>query len=206
MNPKIVTALDEVPIISLADCRNHLRVTPDNSVPPQHPDDDMILALLGAARDWAEGYTELSLTTRTLELALDEFPCDTSIILPNPPLISLQSIYYVDPDGVTQEFATSQCVIDDYQRPGWLFPAYGVAWPATLNVINAVTIRYVAGYSLWNAVPAGLVLPKSIRAALLLTLGALYENREDASEVRLETIPLGAMVLLDQYRVRKGMA
>ena len=48
MNPKVITALDATPVVSLADCRNHLRVTPLEDSPDYHPDDELILALLGA--------------------------------------------------------------------------------------------------------------------------------------------------------------
>jgi len=208
MNPKIITALDTVPIISLEDCRAHLRVTPDDGSPPSHPDDDLILALLGAARDWVEGYTGLALTTRTLELALDSFPDGAEgISMPWPPLLSLTSVAYVDGEGDTQTMdVVTECVLDDYQRPGWVLPAYGSDWPETMDVVNAVTVRYVAGHSLWSDAVQAMPLPKAMRAALLLILGSLYENREDASEVRLDEIPLGAKSLCDWYKVRMGMA
>jgi hypothetical protein len=79
-------------------------------------------------------------------------------------------------------------------------------WPDTLAVVNAVTIRYVAGYSLPSDDPQSRPLPKTLRAAALLLLGALYENREDTAAVKLEEVPFGVRSLCGWYRLRTGMA
>ncbi len=49
-------------------------------------------------------------------------------------------------------------------------------------------------------------LPRSLRAAILLVLGHLYENREDSVEKALASIPNGAEALMRPLRVRLGMA
>ena len=205
MNPKTITALDAVPIISLDDCRAHLRVTPDDDSPPYHPDDDLILGLLAAAREWVEGYTGLALTPRTLELALDSFPV-SEILLPVPPTVSVTSVKYTDAAGDEQTIANTDYVLDDYQTPGWLIPAYGLTWPTALAVVNSITIRYVVGYSHRLDAVQGYPLPKMLRQALLLLLGALYENREDSAPVLLHEVPFGVKSLCDWSKVRKGMA
>lgn len=204
MNPKTITALDVVPVIPLEQCWAHLRITPDGS-PPSHPDDALILGLLSAAREWIEGYTGIALTPRTLELAIDGFPYD-EIQLPMPPLVGIVSVRYVADDGLEYEIPSTDHVIDDYSRPGWLFPASGIGWPTAAAVINAVTIRYTAGFNLWSDEVQTRPLPTSLKTALLLLLGALYENREDASEVRLSEVPIGVRSMCEWQRVRKGMA
>lgn len=202
---KIVTALDTTPIVSLEDCWAHLRLTPDDDRPPAHPDDALILAQLAAAREWVEGYTDRALTPRTYELALDTFPSN-EILLPKPPAVSVVSVKYFDTSGVQQTVDPANYVLDSFQEPGWLLPASGVTWPSTYDTINAVTIRYTAGYSLWNDVDQSVPLPKMLRAAVLLLLGDLYENRENTTTVRMEEIPYGVKSLCDWHRVRKGMA
>lgn len=208
MNPKIISALDVVSIISLEDCRNHLRLDVDpNDSPPSHPDDQLVLALLASARDWIESYTGLALSPRTMELALDEFPED-EILLPIPPTISVLAVNYVDSNGDPQTVPNTDYVLDEYQTPGWLLPSVGNGWPGSFNVINAVTIRYVVGYESRTASgpkPA-YILPATLRIALLLLLGQLYEHREDGNEVTLTALPIGIKAMCDAYRVRTGLA
>lgn len=206
MNPKTITDPDVVPVISLEDCRTHLRVTPDDDSPPSHPDDGLILAQLSAARDWVEGYTGLALTPRTLELALDHFPSDDDILLPIPPTISVTSIVYTDSNGADQTVSPDDYVLDTYQRPGWVVLASGASWPTPMDVINAVLVRYVVGYSLWNDDTPAERMPKGLHIALLLILGMLYENREEGVAVKTENVPLGALSFCDLYRIRRGLA
>src|SRR5690606_36285460 len=83
---------------------------------------------------------------QTLTLTLDRFPCGP-IYLPYPPLQSVSSIGYVDPQGVAQTVGVADYQVDINSEPGRLVPAYGTTWPSTQCVLGAVTIEYVAGYS-----------------------------------------------------------
>ena len=205
MNPKILTALDAEPFVSIEDCRKHLRLDDDGDSPPSHPDDDLVLGYLAAAREWVEGYTGRALTPRTLELALDAFPV-AGIALPWPPAVSIVSVRYADGSGGEVELDPSAYSLDDYQSPCWLLPAYGVSWPQAAPVANAVLVRYVAGYSHRLDASQPRPLPKALRNAALLLLTDLYENREGQSPLTLKELPMGVKSLCDWYRVRKGMA
>jgi hypothetical protein len=71
---------------------------------------------------------------------------------------------------------------------------YGDTWPDTRAQINAVAVRYVAGYA--NAA----AVPDSIKAWIKLQVSAMYENRE--AEGSVQTFKLGfADRLLDRYKV-----
>lgn len=205
MNPKTITALDASPIITLDECRKHCRITPDDDSPPAHPDDDLLLGYLAVAREWVEGYSGYSLTPRTFEYALDRFPTE-EIKLPGAPIIAIVSVKYTDEDAVQQTLAANQYVLDDFQEPAWLLPAVDVSWPGTLGVINAVLIRYSAGFSFRTDSPQSRPLPKVLKQSVLLLLGHLYENREQSTEVSLNEIPIGVTSLCDFRRIRTGMA
>ena len=71
--------------------------------------------------------------------------------------------------------------------------AYGTEWPETLDAANVVRVVYVAG----AATP-----PATVKAAMLLTIGHLYENRESVviGQTAIE-LPLGVKALLDTVRV-----
>lgn len=205
MVPILISVLDTVSMVSIEDCRKHLRVTDDGGSPALHEDDDLILALLSAAREYVEGYTGLALTPRTLEIQLDKFPLN-EILLPIAPLVSLISVKYLDGGNVQQTVANVDCVLDTFQRPGWLLPAVALTWPGTLDVVNAVSIQYTVGYSHRTDVVQTRPLPKTLRVAALLVLGHLYENREQTTEANLKELPLGVNALCDLYKTRKGMA
>lgn len=172
--------------VTLAEAKAHLRVTITN-------DDDLIDALIQAARVQAENYTGRAFVTQTWDLKLDAFP--EVIEVPLPPLISVSSVKYTDTDGVQQTLATSGYTVDTTAQPGRIVPAFDDDWPDTRGHINDVEVRFVAGYGAPAAVPA------AIRQALLLILGELYERRENAIVgTTINPVPLSAEYLLAPYR------
>jgi uncharacterized phiE125 gp8 family phage protein len=104
-----------------------------------------------------------------------------------------------------------ETVIDPatYVVDSWVEPCVIAAvstWPTLTPRAGQVRIRYVAGYTLPGDSPQEYPLPYSLRAAILLVLGHMYENRENTTALDLETLPLGAHQLMDPYRLRLGMA
>lgn len=217
MMPKVIEPPEAEPI-TVAEARAHLEAPSygDSDVDPA--DDDMIEAWIGAAREHCENYLGRSLSTRTLEIALDEFPCHRSngwfhgwrtdsnsfgaspIALPMGPVREVYTVSWGDESD--DELANDQFVLDVYSSAPAIFPL--TTWPTVTRATNAIKIRYLAGYGVDSE--GGEPLPKSIRAAILLVLGHLYANREETTEASLMTLPLGVKVLLDPYRVRLGFA
>lgn len=201
---KIVVPSDptEEPI-TLEEAWRHLRI--DTYGSPLASDDDPWLEDIGipAARQWAEGYTGLSLAPQTLELVADAFPSGY-FELPFGPVQYVESITYTDTDDVEQTFTDFE--LNSYLVPARLSPAFGFTWPTARDSTNSVRVRYVAGYSLPGYSPAGFVLTSRLKIGLLLMLGHLYENREDTTALRLELIPNGAKLFLDYDRTRRGFA
>jgi uncharacterized phiE125 gp8 family phage protein len=207
MGIKIITPPVGEPI-TLQECRDHLRIVPfeeSSSSDESHPDDAIVLAMLSAAREWAENFTGLSLAVKTYELALDRFPAD-EIELPMPPLVEILSVTYIDEDETPITIPPLEYVIDNYQMPGWLIPVRGTDWPTPLEAANVVKIRYRAGYAVEGDASEPPPLPAAARAGILLALGHLYEHREDSTEKALNSIPMGAQSMLRPLRIRFGMA
>lgn len=195
-------------IVSIEDARLHLRLDGEGSS-NGHPDDTLIDAMLGAAREWAELYLARSIAQKTYELALDSFPSD-EIELLMPPIQSITSVQYVDTAGALQTLAADQYSLDKKTEPGWLFPADGTEWPETAEVVNAVTIRYVAGYSPPNDSEQAYPLPKSLRAGVLLLLHDLYENRGNAGDKVINAgasteVPFAAQMVMGFKRLGMGV-
>ena len=120
------------------------------------------------------------------------------IILPYPPLQTVESIQYYDQ---TTELLTlldpSQYIVDTVTEPARIVPAYGVTWPATLNRINAVQIAFTCGYGSAANVPVG------IKRWILLRIGSLNEYTEEVALMnrgKIQDLPF-VDGLLDKYRV-----
>jgi uncharacterized phiE125 gp8 family phage protein len=155
--------------VSVATARQVLKI--DTTV-----DDPLIDKWIGAARDFAEALTGRRLITQTWDLKLDAFPCEDVIILPYPPVTSITSITYVDTAGATQTWDAANYLTDlpagDHAPRARITPAYGLSWPSTRDVINAVAVRFVCGYASPAAVPEG------IQSALLAIVAHKYYHRE----------------------------
>lgn len=176
-----------------------------------HPDDALLLGFLDAATAHAEKFTGRTLTVKTLEFALDAFPrtCDPTelppaIEIPGPPLIEILSFTYAD-DSDGELEADIDYVVDDYGDKATLRPVS--SWPSlTATTPNRIKCRYRAGYQTEedpdsDAEP----LPGDIRAAILLTVGHLYDYR-DLSGDAFANLPGAVEALLRPNRVLLGMA
>jgi uncharacterized phiE125 gp8 family phage protein len=190
MGLSLVTAPSAEPV-SLAEAKAHLRVS--------HPSDDALIATyLMAARAAAENYTRRALAVQTFDQTFDyDYPCSHDgrprLVLLRSPLVSVTSVSYVDTAGATQTLNPSQYLVDAIGIEGRIEPAYGVTWPEVRDQMAAVTVRFVAGYA---------QIPEPVRAAILLTLGHLYEHREDVViGPSANELPRGADALLFPYRV-----
>lgn len=113
--------------------------------------DTRIALLIPSMRLLAEQITGRALAVSTWQLKLDEFP-HNEIRLLWPPLVSVQSITYVDTAGATITLAGAAYYVDLHSEPGWVLPAANTDWPATHDSANAVTVSYTAGTAAPEAV------------------------------------------------------
>lgn len=182
--------------VSLTEAKLHLRLAADATAAAAYTAEDTLLsALIQAARERAEAITRRAFVTQTWEMYLDEWPREGFIRLPLPPLQSVTSVKYTDADGVEHTF--TDWTADTASLPGRVVLNYGAAWPSeTMRTNNPIAVQFVAGYGDAAAVPA------SIRAAMLLMIGHLYENREESiAGVSITAIPMGAEALLSPFRL-----
>ena len=183
--------------ITLQEAKDHLRVTTTDN-------DAKITMAIQQARQYVEKFLSRALIEQTWQHTLDVFPADGDIKIPMPPLIGVDSLTYYGTDGVLTLVDPANYYVDNYSDPGWLVAQGGYVWPSTLNAINSVIVTFRAGYVNTDSPPAPAV-PSDIKAAILLTLGKLYEFRED---VVLTTtalaLPQGAQELLIRHRADLG--
>lgn len=151
--------------LTLADAKAHLRVT--------HNDEDaMISALIATARDAAEARTGRSLVTRQWRATLDAWPADGILVLPRPPLDSVQAVTYLDADGNRQAVDAADYLVTIDTLQGTARPAYGKSWPSARWEPGSIRVDYTAGYGLAGDVP------QAIKAWMLLAIGTWYAQRE----------------------------
>lgn len=185
---KLITAATGL-AVTLVEAKAHLRVDTSD-------DDTLITAMITAATEAAEQATGRAIMPQTWELTLDEFPA--ALELTRVPVDSITSVTYVDLDGTDQSLSALLYSLDnaDDFGPAYVVPAYGTEWPETRDEINAVQVRYAAGYTDAAAVP------ESIKSWIKLQVGAMYENRESETVGAGKAVHLGfADRLLDRYKV-----
>ena len=84
----------------------------------------------------------------------------------------MQSVTYLDADGVRQTLAGAEYDVVTDELVGRLLPAFGKTWPDCRIRPGSVQVSYTCGYGDASDVP------QSIKAWMLLAIGAWYENRE----------------------------
>ena len=173
--------------IKLAEAKLHLRV--------DHSDDDVkIASLIKAATAHVDGRSGIlgrCLVTQTWELTLDEFP-DGEIEIPLGPVASITSIKYRDASNVEQTLSSALYTFDDTRTSAYVVPVDD--WPATYDVTNAVTVRFIAGTAVAS-------IPEAIRHAMLLLIGHWYEERNAVNVGNISSVlPFTVEALLAPYR------
>lgn len=160
-------------------------------------DDTMLTSLIKAARSDAEQQLGRSLVTSQYERALDAFPCG-GIELARPHVSAINSVQYVDTAGVLQTLAGATYTLDDRELPGWCIPAYGSAWPSTLDTANAVRVTFTCAWS-----EGGSAVPDDVQAWVLMRVATLYKYREAvAAGVSVAELPRShGDGLLDRWRL-----
>jgi uncharacterized phiE125 gp8 family phage protein len=204
-----ITTPPASPLVSLADMKLHLRVDIAD-------DDSLIGALVAAATAAAEARLKMSLVTRSYAWTLDYFPNRVvfngpawgysraftearvypfsqaqAILLPRPPLVSVDSVQFYDPAGTLQTLDPSAYTVQ-VGTPGRVAPAPGHYWPATQDRLGSVVVRFTAGF---GTDPAA--VPASVPVAVKLLVGHWYRNREATSEAGLAEVPKSVDYLLN---------
>ena len=181
---QIVTPPANEPV-SLNEAKSHLRVEHD-------ADDDLITALIVAAREWVENYLNRAIITQTRKLTIDRFPI-YPLRLSGRPIQEITSIKYTDSEGTEGTVDSGEYYLTD---SGEVALDYNGQWPSViLRGPESIHITYDCGYG------ASLSsVPQCVRQAVLLLIGTWYENREgsmlSSSQSYQNEIPFGVRELL----------
>lgn len=199
----ISNGLDE--LITVADVERQIRFSLAN--PSEH-----VVQLIQAVRENGETITNRALKPSQRVLSLNEFPGGRGLIeIPNPPLRSIESIVYLDTDGVEQTLDPSLYKVFYKnnirpEQPSYVAPIYGTSWPTALYDIDSILINYTCGYGL--VLTETIELPKAIKQWMLINIANLYDHPEtiivdNANRLSLIEIPSIANNLISDYRIAK---
>lgn len=140
--------------------------------------DTLLQGLILAAVEQLETVTRRKLALATYELTLDAWPCDNVIEVPFVPVVSVDTITYLDTAGTSTELDASAYRVDTASLLPRITPAYNTSWPSIQDVTNAITIELQAGYS-------AATVPELAKVAVKMLVSDLFEHPEAQVEMRL---------------------
>ena len=131
---------------------------------------NVITALITAARLDVENWTNRTLVTTTYEYYLENFCNEMQI--PTSTVNSITSITYIDSSGDTQTLAEEVYGFDNVSSINTVFLKPEQSFPDVQVQPNAVKITFPAGYG--NAA----AVPENLKTVIKMRVGELYEHRE----------------------------
>lgn len=182
MKLKVITAPVALPV-TLDQAKAHLKVL-------WNDEDADITIKLKTAIEKAEQITNRKLGVYTYKGYLDQFP--STVKLPNPPLVTLTSVEYIDTDGNAQPW--TDWYVDEVSEPAVLYFNTLPTGVRSDNV-NNVILTFDCGYA---------TVPDSITSWILLYTATLYEHRENLVEGTVVSDKKAQYFnhLLDSYRIK----
>ena len=146
------------------------------------------------------GAYDLALVNGSAALLVDSYPAasktfrENDLVLPLPPLVSVESVKYLDTNGTLQTLSSTNYVVDTGSYFGAIRPAFGKTWPATALDPSAVRVEFTCGNATADVVDSDLIM------AILLLVGHYDLNREASSPTKyISTVPMGVDDLLAPY-------
>lgn len=211
MGLKLITPPDSAPV-TLEEVKAQLNID-------YNDEDTMLEAMIIAATDSLDGpngdLCGRALKPQTWDLTLDAFPGDiysyplalatNNIRIPLPPLIEVESVNYVDSDTELEvELAVGEYEVDLIGTPyGWVAPG-SAGWPTPMTTLNAVRVRFVAGYPDTDS-PIATTVPTPIRQAIIMIVMDMY-GRGSAFVDRTQTPNRDTIEALTKHYVIRTVA
>lgn len=161
MKPTLVTG-PQFNAVALDELAHFLRVEEDD-------DNPLLRSFLDFATDKAESITGRRLAQQTWRLDLEKF--ESEIILPYPPLISVDSIIYYDSNNVQTTLDTSYYEVTGISHIGKIKPNYGYTYPSTYPKTDAVQITFTCGYT------GAELIPEGIKNGIKSVVWQMYDTR-----------------------------
>ena len=171
---KVSTAATET-AVTLAEVKTHLKITASS-------EDTYLTNLISVATEMVQNYTGQILIDSTIDLYIPYFL--NRIDINRTPVTRITHVKYYDSTN-TQQTVNSSNYSDT------ILPAKNFTYPDTYPRMDAVQIRFEAGYKDNDSVPM------AIKQAMFLIIGQLYLNRTDM----VYKMPVLSEYLLNPFRI-----
>lgn len=152
--------------VTLAEVQQHLRLgTLDANEQAE------ITMMITTATELAESFCNRAWRSGSSTALFDGFPAsETDALIINGDVQSVDSIGYYDTDHASTSYTTFRFI--NVSGRTKIYPSFGTEWPTDSNDLPGnITVSFTAG-------DEGSV-PSSVKSAILLMVGDLYENREN---------------------------
>lgn len=169
--------------VTLAEAKAHLRVTDNN-------ESTLIAGLVDAAVSHLDGWHGIlgrCMVSQTWRQDMADFPA--CFRLPFPDVQSVV-IAYTDTAGADQTYSSANYHLVNAPGAGHIVLASTASWPSVYDKPNAVRVTMVCGFA---------TVPQALKMAILLHVGAMFENR--ASESAIALMPFAYDALVRPFRV-----
>ena len=182
---KRVTSPD--PVTTVAEVKEHLRIDGTE-------EDALLSRYIDAATDAIEGPYGIGVLMESQQWEYYQDRFTRHIQIPLYPIISVDSIEYVDEAGNLQALAVDQYRVDTISNPARINTAVNVSWPPTLTrEMNAVKVTFTGGHE---------DTPEALKAAVIMWVAHMYEVRQPVSVGTIVSeIPMTVESILGRYRV-----
>ena len=159
-------------------------------------EDQLVAALIRAARSAVEQATRRALISQSWRLRLDRWPADRCVKLPLSPILTLDAVRIFDAAGAPSLADLSGFHIDQSRGAKLVCD---VAPPAPGRIANGVEIDVTAGF---GATPQS--VPEPLRMAMRLLVAHWFEHRSDAlHEDRIAHLPAGVAAACMPWRAAR---
>lgn len=168
--------------VSLSLALQHLREPQDEAT--------YLQPVLSAATGFVSEKSGRTLGAETWEIAVSQASGD--IELPKSPVQSVTSISYYDAAGVAQTVPVADYYLFKDGDRARLRPKDGKSWPPLQDRDDALTIRFVAGYT---------TLPAELQHAILMMTAHFYQNRSSVEAANMIEVPMSVEALVSVHRI-----
>jgi uncharacterized phiE125 gp8 family phage protein len=156
--------------VSIEETQQHLRI-----VEPDAAELAFLNNLILTAQNYCESYCRRVFEVADFVAYLDSFPVNGMLLIQKSPVIEVTEIKYKDAAGVEQTLLPSAYEVDTVSEPARI---RFKTMPALSGGLNAISIKFKAGYANDAKEFDATLIPRNIKSAMLLIIGHLYEHRE----------------------------
>ena len=150
--------------------------------------DAVIDMLIQGMREYEENLTGRAFVQRTFQLVTTCYEylningsSRLGIEIPRPPLVSVESITYVDTGGTVTTLSASEYDVHTWRIPGIVVEEWNSSWASYRREPDAIRVNFTAGYAPGSPPDEASYqegLPANLKLWMQARISTLYENRE----------------------------